>query len=377
MVSVVARLDGGEYLSLLVDLNAPRERPTLRVAPGLVSYDGERLFQYQPRSRLDPGGRIVHELLVKDLLRNKEFTVIADASGMPGDQLDVVHLRERSALLRLMPDAGDPRWWEVKLFSGELRELEVAEAVQRFERFGPDRGFAVYLDQGNLVLGLPRDGTGEAVPLLDAVDGIVAVHWIAEEYFRGASLDVLESRFKMAGAVVARAQECAVDGDLSEWSGDEALAVSTDSHVARGAAAWDGPRDASFALAARLAPHELCLAVRVRDDHLVPGADAVIIHADERSWQLPVPAHPEPLEQQGVRAAFTDQAAFGIGVELCMDPSVWRVHEGHVPLRVLYRDQDPGQELCVLASAPDIPWPALAGVRLPRRGREGALPRRE
>ncbi len=377
MVSVVARLEGGDYLSLLVDLEAPRERPTLRVAPGLVSYDGERMYQYEPRSRLGDGGSVVHELEVHDLLRNQKFTVTVDVAGQVGDRLEVVHLRERVALLRLVPARGDPRWWEVQLFSGELRELQVAEAVERFERFGPDRGFAVYLEQEHMVLTLPRGERGDSVPLLDDVDGIVAVHWIAEEYFQGASLEVLESRFKMAGAVAARAQESTVDGDLSEWTGDDALAVGTRSHVAQGVESWDSTRDASFALAARLAPHELCLAVRVRDDEIVPGADAVILESGQRSWQLQVPVAPEFVEQEGLRAAFTDKASFGVGVELCLDPSVWTAHDGHVPIRVLYRDQDSGQSLCILASAPDIPWPALAGVRLPRRGREGALPRRD
>ncbi len=376
MVNILARLEDGANVSMLVDLEAPRERPTLRVSRGLVSYDGQRLLELQPSGRMTPEGLIAHELKLADLLRGAESTVRVAAGGGPGERLEVVHLRERTALLRLVGPEGVLAWYEMILHTGELRELEEAHAIRRFERYGPERGFTVTMDEDQLVLALPRGGQGDAFPLLGHVDGVVTVNWIAEEYFADRGPEELSHRFKMAGSVVAMAQECEPDGDLREWTRDQALSVGSEAHVAQGLSSWSNARDASFALAARLAPHELCAAVRVRDDHLVAGADALLILTEGHRFQLDVPARPGPVDAPGLRGAFTDQASFGVGVEFCLHPSVWTVHEGHVPFRVLYRDQDPGEELTVLASAPEVPWPALAGVRLPRRGQEGALPPR-
>lgn len=373
MVNVIARLEDGDYASLLVGLDAPRSRPGLRVSKGLVSYDGRQLLELEPHDA-EVGG--MAELVVTDLLRNAAFTVQVESSG-PSDPLDVVHLRERSVLLRTGEGDDAPRWFEVGLFTGELEEIEDAHATRRFERYGPERGFAVYMAADHVMLALPREEQGEDMVLLDGVEGVVSVNWIAEEYFPGSGLDVLERRFKMAGSVVAMAKPATPDGDLREWSGDEALSVGSAAHVAGGLVAWSGPRDASFALAARLAPHELCAAVRVRDDHILPGEDALIVVTESHRWELPVPELAGVVERDGLRAVFTDQASFGFGLELCLDPSTWSSHDGQVAFRVIFRDKDPGLEPSFLASAPDVPWPALAGVRLPRRGREGALPRRE
>jgi hypothetical protein len=188
---------------------------------------------------------------------------------------------------------------------------------------------------------------------------------------------VLQRRVEAAGSVAALAMEAHPDGDLGEWSNETALSVGSAAHISRGLVAWSGARDASFALAAHLTPHQLCAAVRVRDDQLLPGVDVLTVETELRSFELEIPPEPTVIREEGFVAAFTDQASFGVGVEMCLEPELWTVHDGHVPFRVLYRDQDPGQELTLLASAPDIPWPALAGIRLPRRGREGALPPRE
>jgi hypothetical protein len=372
LVNVIARLEDGSYASLLVSLDAPRAHPSLRVSQGLVSYDGHQLLEILPRDPI-PGGP--GELGVADLLRNAAFTVRIEPT-VDATRLEVVHLRERSALLRAVDGEGATSWWEVGLFTGEVQPLAEAHATRRFERYGPQRGFAVYMAEDHVMLGLPREDSGEDMVLLDGVDGVVSVNWIAEEYFPSSGLDVLDRRFKMAGSVVAMARNAEPDGDLREWSQDQALSVGTASHVAGGLVAWSGSRDASFALAARLAPQALCAAVRVRDDHILPGEDSLTVVTDLRRYELPVPAQPGPVDQPGMRAAFTDQASFGFGLELCLEPEVWTAQDGHVAFRVIFRDKDPDLEPTYLASAPDIPWPALAGVRLPRRGREGTLPPR-
>jgi hypothetical protein len=233
----------------------------------------------------------------------------------------------------------------------------------------------VYLEGDTVRLSLPHDDPDEALELLDDVTDIVAVHWIAEELVPAASLDTLQARFKSAGAIIASAQGCEVDGDLMEWAGDGALAVGGAGHLVQGGRNWKGDRDASFAVAARLAPHALCAAVRVRDDQILPGEDLLTVITDKARFELPVPEQPGRLQEGALQAAFTDRAAFGVGVEFCLHPTSWSVHEGHVPLRVLFRDRD-GEGETVIASAPELPWPALAGVRLPRHGRTGALPER-
>jgi len=376
MVNVVVRLDDGEYASLLVDLEAPRERPGLRVTRGLVCYDGQHLLELTPGVRPGPDGGIATELEVSDLLRNASFIVpVGEVTGAD-DQLRVVHLGQRDALLELGHPDGPPEYWEVGLFSGELEQVEQAHATQRFERYGPNRGFAVYMAEDEVMLALPHGGQGEALSLLDHVDGVVSVSWIAEEYFPSSGLHVLDRRFKTAGSVIAMAQPATPDGDLREWSHDQALSVGTASHVEQGLVSWSNARDASFALAARLAPHELCAAVRVRDDVIIPGEDVLIVETGLQRYRLPLPAAPGPVEQPGLVAAFTDQASFGVGLELCLEPTAWTVDDGNIPFRVLFEDRDPDQETTVIASAPDIPWPALAGVRLPRRAKDGALPPR-
>jgi hypothetical protein len=366
MVSVVVRLDDGAYASMLVDLESPGTRPSLRVAQGLISYDGERLIRVSPSTRPTAQGALVHELEVGDLLRGASFSVRLPIEGLPGERLEVVHLRER--------EGGTRSWWEIGLFNGELERLEQASAVDRYERFGPERGFAVYRSDDRVMLSLPHGVQGEGMPLLDHVEGLVGVGWIAEEHFAHSGADVLDRRFKMSGSVTAMAQPAQPDGDLREWSHDQALSVGTASHVETGLVSWSGPRDASFALAARLTPQRLCVAVRIRDEAIVPDADRLVIQTELRRFDLPVPARPGPISVDGLEGAFTDQASFGVGLELCLAPETWTVEEGSIPFRVLFEDHDPDQEPTVLASAPDIPWPTLAGVRLPRRAQDGVPP---
>ncbi|MFH1469466.1 MAG: hypothetical protein ABIO70_34085 [Pseudomonadota bacterium] len=371
LVNIVVQLESREYVSLLVTLDAPRRRPAVRVAPGLVSYDGHRIIEVSTWPHLSPDGALVRELEVHDLLRDRRVIVTVEPGGELDDRLDVVNLGDREARLRLRPAAGGETMSVLDLVTGELTEAEPAVPTATYARLGPDRGFSVRLEGSRLVLGLPHADGGGDLPLLDQTDHIVAVHWIGEEAVPWGRLDPLQARFKSAGSVVASAQDCVADGDLGEWSGDEALAVEGLGHVERGGHLWQGVRDASFALAARLSPDALCLAIRIRDDHLLEGRDLLVLDTGEARFELPLPAGPTEEEHDGLRIAFTDRATFGVGAELRLHPAIWTVRDGNVPLRVLYSDADPGEDPVLLASAPDVPWAALAGVRLPRRGREG------
>jgi len=377
VVSVVTRMEPRGYLSLLVDLNAPRQRPTLRVAPGLVAYDGQNLVEVQPIARIDEDLGPTWELLVSDLQSGDERLLPVARGAEVHGGLEVVHLLERSVVMRNQAADGSSQWREVDLSGGGQKTLAEAEGTSRFECYGPDRGFTIYLDGQRLMLALPHGNSEEALPLLDQVAGVVSVNWVAESMFPTFVDQALDGRFKMAGSLQAMARESTVDGDLREWAQDVALGVGSAAHVQEGLEAWDNERDASFAVAARLAPYELCAAIRVRDDDLLPGQDIIEVETNLERWQLEVPAEPTELSVRGLHAAFTDQASFGVGVELCLHPQVWETRDGHVPFRVIYRDVDEDEGVTIIASAPDIPWPALAGVRLPRRGREGTLPHRD
>jgi hypothetical protein len=261
---------------------------------------------------------------------------------------------------------GEDRWMEVDLDQGSVAPSAAAPPLQRFERYGPDRGFAVMLDDERLFLSLPHAAVGEAIPLLDGVDAIVGVHWIPEASVPAAVEEPLAWRFKMAGSLVARALPCTADGDLREWSGDPSFPVDSVAQILQGEQAWAGPRDGSFTVAARLTDDALCAAVRIRDDDLRPGEDAVEIAVGGLVHRAVLPQTPTRSGTGGIQVAFTDRVAFGMGLEACAARGTWEAQDGIVPFRILFRDEDAGQETTLLATAPELPWPALAGIRLPR-----------
>lgn len=375
VVNVLVRLDTGGYASLLVDLHAPRRRPGVRVAMGLISWNGQDLAEVVPVQHLGPEGTRRTDLQVLDLLGEGEVHVQVAPPGHPEAHLEVVLLKERSVVVRAF-GPGWERWVEVDTTTGAVAEVEPVPSTARFERYGPDRGFAVYLEDGRLMLSLPHQGDDAAIPLLDEVEGVVAVRWVSTPRLGSGADPALDYRFKMAGTLAARAQQVAVDGDLGEWKGDTALAVGELAQLLAGEAYWQGSRDASFAVATRLTPEALCAAVRIRDDQVLPGEDFVVLHVGEREYREILPEGPERRSSEGLDVAFTDRVEFGTGLEACVDGSRWKPQEGVVPFRVLFHDHDPGEGVTIMATAPELPWPALAGVRLPRRGQEGVPPPR-
>lgn len=371
LVAVVARVEGGAYASLLVDLHAPRRRPTIRVREGVSVFDGRRLLEMRVVAR-ETEATTHRDLLVQDLLTGAEIVVRA-APGTEGtNDVQVMSVGDRTLLLRFFAPGWD-RWFEVDLDDGEVRESPPQEDPARFVQLGPGRGFSVYTEAGRLMLKLPHDEENESIPLLDGVEGVVSVDWIPDEHFPMEVQEALDAQFKSTGSLVALARTCRVDGDLTDWTGDVALPVGTASQVLEGASAWSGERDASFAVAVRVTPSALCTAVRLRDEAIVPGEDAIEIHVGGQRFDYPLPLFPVERQDKGARAAFTDRVAFGMGMEACFDGELWESDREFVPFRVLFRDVDPGASTTtVLATAPEVPWPSLAGVRLPpRQGRGG------
>lgn len=372
-VNVVAHLESGENLSLLVDLHAPRRRPTVRVAQGLLYFDGDHMWEVGRVPRVDDSSHIVMDLDLVDLLGESEGRVQIAPPAASDGHVELMSIAGHTAVVRGYGE-GWERWIDVDLGSGVGEEIANSAASARFVHYGPGRGFVVFLEEDTLMLKLPRTDDEASVPLIGGVERIVGVNWLPERSFSKRVEGLLDRRFKMAGSLAAHAQTCRVDGDLEEWTQDAALGVSEPAQVHQGQAFWSGPRDASLALAARLTPEALCTAVRIRDADILVGVDELEFVISGHSERIRIAEGPQVREEAGgeLRMAFTDRVPFGTGIEICFGPSYWEpTPSGLVYFRLVYRDADPDEGVSVLASAPEVPWPYLAGIRLPRRGRDG------
>ena len=148
-----------------------------------------------------------------------------------------------------------------------------------------------------------------------------------------------------------------MDGRLGEWRASRAVPVDTAESVLEGAEDWSGPRDASFGVAARRAGDRVFVAVRLRDDHLVPGEDELTLTFADRSWTfaVPEPGDRGPRERDGARFAFSEPIDHGIVLEVELPFAGAPPGQLVLPLVVGFRDRDPGEGGTRLASAPD-PW---------------------
>jgi hypothetical protein len=371
MVNVCVRMNPAGYVSLLVSLHEPRRRPTLRATAGLVSFDGEHLVRVDPAAvGIDVGGAGA-AIDVDDLVAGRTATVSLQADAPATVEPDVVEILDSTALVRIFGPDG-PSTFRVDLFSHAVEPSVLLVPPSRFSHYGPGHGFAVALKEEDVLLELPDDRPGTAIELLDQVRSIVSVHWIPGSAFPPAIERALDRTFKQAESIAASNLDCSPDGDLSEWRKDTARGISSASQVLSGDDDWSGGRDGSFAVALRSPPGRLCGAVRVRDDEILPGQDRIELYLGGPGHFFPVPDHPSVLHEEGLTAAFTDHVRFGVGMEFCADEALFTRNNGVVPFRVLYVDQDSTGGATVLATAPDLPWPSLAGVRLPGQGpREG------
>ena len=373
MVSIVVEVSNQEYASLLVELPAPRRKPVLRVYRGILAFDGEHLQEVSLMKRAS-GDATVTDVLLSELLSGGEVMVQIAPPDAADGRAQIIHLMERTAVLRGWGTDWE-RWLEVDLEDARVEEVDVPVSTRRFLHFGPGHGFMVYVDGDGLKLRLPFDEEPEAIPLMEKVESVIAVRWITEREFSSSVDELLNRYFKMAGTMGAQARTCQVDGDLSEWSRDDALSVGRVAQIQSGSESWSGVRDASLAVATRLTPLALCTAVRIRDDEILPGRDQLEFILSGSVYRFPIPESPTTSENEQYHVAFTDQVSFGTGLEICFDPTAWTANQGWVRLRVLYYDQDNGQDVTVLATAPDVPWTSMAGVKLPRRAVDG-VPKR-
>jgi hypothetical protein len=219
-------------------------------------------------------------------------------------------------------------------------------------RAGPGQGFSLTHKDAGLHLGLPQRDT--PIPLFREVAQVVSVNWLTE--VTSNAWDATTAHYKTVRLIPAVGEPARVDGDLEEWTKDEALAVDTRGSVLSGEEGWLGPRDGSFGVAARLHHGRLTVAVRIRDDNLIFGMDQLEFDVGSDVHTLPIRAA-GPVDHgnwSGLEAVFTNTVDFGTGVEASFDVGSKAPRRDALPLVVRYLDADPDEPLTVIASAPSL-----------------------
>ena len=367
-IGVVVEFDDGGRASLLVELAGPRRPPILRVAEGVFFFDGERLLEVRggalASAELDPpiGGL----LEIRDLLGTQEPDLIRfDHDSDRRGRLLGIDVGELE--LDLRPDGSQGRW-RYDLESKKGLAVEAAPKATRFRHFGPSRGFEVKIDEaGTVLLRLPTSGEGQGVPLMSEASRILGVSWVADSAVDPEERETLDEVYKEVGTLFAEARSCAADGDLSEWADQVAMGVDDRAQVGSGEQFWLGDRDASFAVATRLNETRLCWAVRLRDDAVLANEDQIEIVMANQRHVLPIPEGAQGGTSGTLTYAFTDSVAFGVAVEGVFPLESVHTAGDFIPFRVIYTDADPEEATATtLATAPPLPWPALAGIKKPR-----------
>ncbi len=367
-IGVVVEFEDGGRASLLVELVGPRRPPILRVAEGVFYFDGQRLIEVRggalASAKVDPpiGGLLeIRDLLAEDELDLIRFDHDSDQRGR------LLTIGVGALELDLRPDGSKGRW-RYDLESKQGTAVESTPDSTRFRHFGPSRGFEIEIDDsGQVMLRLPSSSEGQGVPLMSNASRILGVSWVADSAVDEAERQTLDEVYKEVGTLLAEARGCDADGDLAEWADQVAMTVDGRAQVGTGAPFWLGDRDASFAIATRLNDTRLCWAVRLRDDSVIAHGDQLeIVLADQR-YVLEVPTGAESGVQGALSYAFTDSVAFGVAVEGVLPVEAFDADQDFIPFRVIYTDVDQGDsQPTTLATAPPLPWPALAGIKKPR-----------
>lgn len=227
---------------------------------------------------------------------------------------------------------------------------------------GPGAGFHLRRVEDRLELLRPRGDEARWSPVLRGVDRVLGAVWVNTAQLTEGERHVLDLRLKEIVPLDVRPGEATVDGDLSEWEGAAARPVERPSQVLAGVESWSGPRDAAFGTAARWREGELVLALRIRDDIRVRGADQLEILAGDRVLRLPLPERAAVVEGPGWRAAFAEPDWLGQGVELALSAPELSAVLARPPVVQLV-DQDPGEEAVRLGSAASAELGGLAAAR--------------
>ncbi len=342
-VNVAVRFDDGSHGSVTVSFDNPRRPPEIRYQNGLWTFDGADFLRIDTRVRQHEG-EVLHDLSVTDLMTDERYVVDTESAG---DHWDIAAVRDGAVALD-----GDRGVFWIDARTGD--EVEPGEVAHELVHFGPGRGFTIELEDGtaNLKLPLRED---EGLPLFQDVAQIVSVSWLYDNEVDDAERAALGSVFKAVSPIWARNQPAAVDGRLTEWRHDRALAVDSDSHVQDGLEDWAGARDGSFGVAARVDDGRLKLAIRVRDDQLLYGEDQLVIQVGANAYHVDIASAGPIRGLIGAKGVFTDTVDFGTGLELSLPLPPPPTEKAALPLVVSYIDADPDQAVAtVLSNAPSM-----------------------
>ncbi|HJN76359.1 MAG TPA: hypothetical protein QGF58_20690 [Myxococcota bacterium] len=222
---------------------------------------------------------------------------------------------------------------------------------------GPGQGFTVRQDEDAVVLILPK--RDEPTVLVEGVAEILEVSLLPQ-------LDeaVTDELFQSVHAIYAAPKAARIDGDLQEWDG-KAIAVDDRSVVEAGSASWEGPRDASVAVAARVHHRRVSFGLRIRDEDLVLGEDKVVVLFDGQLVEIPVASAGSCAVPEGWECAFVEAVEFGTGLEFSLPDTREPPGEHVLPAVVRYFDVDEGEDGTVLSTAPSLEAVARYGVQRP------------
>lgn len=251
---------------------------------------------------------------------------------------------------------------EGRLDLAPFGEVVRPDASGSAHHLGPGEGFHLRQVEDRLELLRPRGDEARWMPVLRGVGALESVVWVNTDRLSEGERNLLDARLKEVVPLDVERAAAVVDGDLAEWTGSAARPVERPSQVLAGAQSWSGPRDAAFGMAARWVGDGLVLALRIRDDLHVQGADRLEILAADRVIRLPLSDRAGQAEGPGWRAAFAEPDWLGQGLELWIaEPSPRALLERPPVIQLV--DQDPDEAETRLGSAANADLGVLAAVR--------------
>ncbi|MDP2305233.1 MAG: hypothetical protein Q8P18_04320 [Pseudomonadota bacterium] len=331
-LSILAEQDDGKPLSMLLDLRRnSRDQLDVRIAEGAQVYDGRRVWSLE---------RGTDGLSISDRVTGENVRLGAGATP----RLLAVH--QRTVWLEARSPDGGTEVRACSMKDGRCGVTPVPDLP--LDHPGPGAGFRVALERGELRLYLPQEQETEGVALASGIARLLGVYWV-----RGGTGEadlVVNRTFRGRAQVHALARTITADGDLVDWPSAAPLVVEARWHLQSGADGWSGPRDGSFSVAAVWSPERVCVAGRVRDDHVGPG-DQLTLHIDRVSMILP--ATPTDAAPDATSEARMSPTWLGATYEACVPSSALRATD-RLPFAVLYEDADPGEPTAVITSAPEV-----------------------
>ena len=319
-VSVLAETVSGEPVSLLVSLQRnARDLVDVRVAEGAQVYDGRRVWRLE---RAEDGS-----VSIADRVTGESHRFAA------GKSPEINQVAARTVFLETPDEVLACSMKDGRCGPGEPLPLRLTHA-------GPGEGFRVALDGGTLRLFLPRQEPG-GIELATGVRRIVGIYWVRDA--TGEADRVVNRTFRGRARVHAVAAPVVVDGDLHDWVGAAPVVVEAPWELESGADGWHGATDGSFSVAASWIGERVCLAGRVRDDHVVAG-DTLRLRLENVDRTVALDAAVDG--DVWVRPEW-----LGASWEACV-PTQALPSRGHLAFVLAQTDVDPGEPTTVISSSP-------------------------